>query len=280
MTKIKLVSGKIINKTEKYTIFVNSYKGQSIRPSYQQIILIVHFTIDLSVDELYSVLIGNTYSYKYEHLKKNGAPEILIEIYRILTLLRNCIMHNPSSVQKAEEYFLNISHQYKNKTKTIKIKEKIHLDHIFYVACQLSDLISRFGARAFGDKYMNLILNSIYNYAINGIQMSDQHGCEKKINMPLSISWRSRLWVARDAHDLIGTDGKLLDGIKAIKSPTRPLEEQYDYVFNINSEIYAIPNEYLIQNYKNIRPILLTEVLLSTFKIYNNFKHGEIEYLT
>ena len=277
MPKIYLVNGSEIPNYATHNSKSISFSSSNFDFCEEQITLIVHFTLDLAIDELYPELIGKNYDDKYNSIKQKGAPKILVEIYRIFNSLRNAIMHDPSSIMKTDDNFIAISRTFRKSFTDIAIKNKQSFELLLYIAYRLSESIARFGIKTFDDIYYNLFLSSIYNHILNYIHIKDRYGSTVKIDTPINISWYTRLWVSRDAHDLINSDGKILDSIKPIKQTIHPFVEQYDYVFFKDSLLFVIPNELFLQRRSDASPILLTKVFLETFSVSFSKKIGVIE---
>ncbi|CAO3351946.1 hypothetical protein [Azospirillum melinis] len=278
MPEIYLVNGRDISNfttPKSKEISVNNFKFDF---SIEQIALISHFTLDLAIDELYPDLIGKGYDHKYNSIKRQGAPKILVEIYRIFSSLRNAIMHDSSSIMRTDNNFIEISREFKGSETEIVIKTKQTFELSLYVSYRISESIARFGMEFFDDIYYNLFLASIYNHILDYIYIKDRYGMTTKIDIPINISWYQRLWVTRDAHELVNFDGKILDSVRPIKQTIHPFTEQYDYVFEKNSTLYVIPNEFLLQGYRDSAPIPLTRVFLETFPVYSNKTLPTIEY--
>ena len=138
------------------------YTGSISIEKIPQMKFLMFFTlIDFYIDINYQ-LEGKSFAQKYRKLPKNNDEQLILsQLYRIAKLIRNTLVHNPSSFLLEDEK-LNINYQYKKTNFSINLSSKI-LSY-FYTA-----LIMYIKGDLGKGPYFLGIIRDIYKKIISGI---------------------------------------------------------------------------------------------------------------
>jgi len=166
-----------ITFNEDGTSTVNMYasfmtgKRVSIESNQSMKFMMLFSVLDFFVDTKYPELEGKTFSQKYRSLPTDNDYDLMLrELFRVAKVIRNALVHNPSSF-KFNNGFLNISYNFRNTEYRVKIKgDSLSFFYTSLIMYTRGDLGN--GCYFIG------IMRSIYKNIVSGIDcFSDEFGC-------------------------------------------------------------------------------------------------------
>ena len=221
--------------------FVSYITSIDIKHNFLLISSISFLLIDVYLDTIYSQLEGKSFKERYENIKNtNDINIILKEIYRILKLIRNATIHSRSAISVKNDVYI-IHYDFRNTCFYLKISKKTFENLIslvlFIIKIKNSNIIN---------EYLVAILRTYYKGLNNNIVIKDEFSTQL-LNISSSICLKNirRFRVLNPRYEIIGSSVK----IEPLKIHER--ERAYsaaDYIIEINSKKYLIPEEVLINN--------------------------------
>lgn len=226
---------------------VNYFTTIDIKFNFLLISSISFLLIDTYLDTIYSQLEGKSFKERYENIENiNDIDIILKEIYRILKLIRlklirNATIHSRSAISVTNDIYI-IDYDFRNTRFYLRISKKSFENLISLVLF----IIKMKNSEVIINEYLVAILRTYYKELYNEIIINDEFS-NQLLNISSSICLKNlrRYRVLNPRYEIIGSSVKIVP----LKIPEG--EREYsaaDYIIEINSKKYLIPQEALINN--------------------------------
>lgn len=148
----------------------------SIEHNQQMKFMMIFTVLDFFIDTKYPELEGLSFAQKYRQIPCDNDKELILrELYRVAKVIRNSIVHSPSSFDMSGNN-LNVDYQFRSTDFSLKIS----FDALMYFYTSLV----MFSKGDLGDgNYFLGIIRSLYSNVVSGIVcFSDEFGSQ--LNMP------------------------------------------------------------------------------------------------
>ena len=232
---------RVLRKTKRYQRYRELVSSDSMsyngKTSDELEVEPVFRLLDIFIDTKYPNLGGQTFSRKYQNLPSSTCREIILkELYRIMKLIRNAVVHPHSSLYISDNT-INISYNYKN-TNFQLATGKLNLVYTLSVL-----LVKYVGCEA---KYIDGFLCGYYNEIFSNIRISDENGSSLH-SLPLQCS----AFTKRIRNIVL--DPEIYFRNNHIRITFFDLPEQEtaystcDYLVSLNGQYYIVPEEILSQ---------------------------------
>lgn len=202
--------------------------------------IMVHSLIDSWLDKMSPDLEGESFSEKYKLLSGRHEYNIpILETYRILTLLRNAVVHNRSEIN-LEKGMVHFSYSFgkRGKLNCLRINSSYLkvLRGIAFIVSRLSGEI---------DAYHQLIISAMYGSVVNGLAtMADRHGAKVPLDscngFNLSdFKWQSRYRCFQELGEVVD------DKVSISRIRISDIRVGVDYFLSFDGKDFIVPGEIL-----------------------------------
>ncbi len=197
--------------------------------------MMIFSLLDFYVDSSYPNMEGKSYKRKYESLPVHGDFELIFrQLFRIAKVIRNTLVHNPSSFS-INDSCLNTSYNYKKTNFSVIITLEALRDYYTAVIMYLK------GDMGKGSYFLGII-RSIYRNVLAGIRgFSDEFGDSLETpSMGVELKPRIRNVFVNPSHEM--NEGRV-----KITTPERELPEWegMDFYISHRGDDFLIPREAL-----------------------------------
>lgn len=214
-------------------------KRVNIEQNQKMKFMMLFTVLDFYIDTKYPDLEGFSFSKKYKNIPSDNDIEIMLrELFRVAKVIRNSLVHNPSTFDITNNY-LFVSYQFNN----TYFRVEISLDALryFYTA------IVMYTKEDLGKgSYFLGIIRSVYNNFLTGVCcFSDEFG--ESLNRPsdgLKIKPYAREIIMNPDYEI--EDGLVKINIVEINLPESPA---LDFYIEHNGGDYLVPIEALGSNF-------------------------------
>ncbi|VFR32081.1 hypothetical protein AMP9_2606 [plant metagenome] len=233
--------------------FFSAIQGNrgSIEQNQHLKLVMIFSLLDFHVDTMHPGMEGKSYRQKYADLPINGDYDrMLRELFRVAKVMRNALVHNPSSFSIANKH-VNIDYTH-GKT-NFRLEMSLEALAGFYT----SIVMYLKGDMGRGNYFLG-IMRSIYSNMLLGIKVfNDDFG--NTLEAPSSgikMKWHTRLVHSNPQHQI--SDGRI-----HILAPNRELQpwEGLDFHIARNGDDFLIPREALNE-----------DLSISELDLINNWK--------
>ena len=193
--------------------------------------MITFSLIDTFIDLKYPQLEGLSFKRKYEKLDHN----VLREIYRILKLLRNAVVHMKSAVEFKDDSCV-ISYTWKNTSFYLELNKIAYRTLITLAFILIKVQVENI----YHFKYIQALIHSYYNEIRKSIKIQDEFGDNLE-----SISYDITLNFSPIRYQVKNPSIKEEYGTLIIEIVDNDISRFADYVIRLNGKDYLIPNEAL-----------------------------------
>ena len=223
----------------------------SIEQNQHLKLLMIFSLLDFHVDTMHPDMEGKSYRQKYLDLPVNGDYDrMLRELFRVAKVMRNALVHNPSSFTIANnQVAINYTHGKTNFRLNMSLRSlaMFHTSIVMYIRADMGR----------GNYFLG-IMRSIYSDVRLGIKnFNDDLGDKLEAPPPgLKLKWRTRYVHSNARHQI--SDGRI-----HILPPKRELQEWegLDLHIALNEDDFLIPQEALDQ-----------DLSISELEVINNWK--------
>lgn len=225
------------NGNRKRHMSVSSRIGRrvSIEQNPHMKLLMMFALLDFHVDTTHPDMEGKSYRQKYEGLPFAGDYDLMLrELFRVAKLMRNALVHNPSSFEIADEH-VNIGYTYGKTDFRLKMSTEALASFYTAIVMYLKGDIGR------GNYFLGL-MRSIYTDTLAGIKDFNDDLGNALLAPPLGIKMKSgnRLICSNLQHEIS-------EGLVRIHAPDGKLQprEGMDFHVRHNGNDFLIPLEAL-----------------------------------
>lgn len=223
----------------------------SIEQSPHMKFMMIFSLLDFHVDTMHPGMEGKSYRQKYEDLPASGDYDLILrELFRVSKVIRNALVHNPSSFDIANGQ-VNIDYT----RGKINFRMGMSMEALagFYTAI----VMYLKGDMGRGNYFLG-IMRSIYSNVLMGIKVfNDEFGnALEKPSSGIKMKWHTRLVHSNPQHHV--NEGRI-----RILHPDRKLQpwEGLDFHIKHNSDEFLIPLEALNE-----------DLSISELDLVNNWK--------
>lgn len=231
--EIELNKNGTINQTVKTSLMSGSNVNIESNPHVK--CLLIFALLDCWIDSNFTELEGDSYRKKYEKLPSNSENNLIIrEVFRLLKVLRNTLVHNPSQFL-FDNKKLTIDYKFKNTDYTLTIPEST-LNNIYTIVILCIKEKTK-------NKYFWGVIRSAYLDVINSIQSFSD-------DFKTSLYYEEKGFEIRPYMRYRVKNAKIerYDGYFAITIPTTHSQhlQPYmgvDFYLDVDGHKYLVPKE-------------------------------------
>lgn len=242
-----------ITQGGKQSSFISALQGRrvSIEQNQQLKLMMIFSLLDFHVDTMHPGMEGKSYRQKYMDLPVSGDYDLMLrELFRVAKMMRNALVHNPSSFSIANKH-VNIDYTH-GKT-NFRVKMSLEALAGFYTAI----VMYLKGDMGRGNYFLG-IMRSIYSNMLLGIKVfnDDFDNALKVPSSGIKMKWHTRFVHSNPQHQI--SEGRI-----HILAPNRKLQpwEGLDFHITRNGDDFLIPREALSE-----------DLSISELDLINNWK--------
>lgn len=228
---------------KKITMEFVDYIGANIdiKNNFLLISSISFLLIDTYLDTVYEELEGKSFKQRYEAIEENSDVDIIFkEVYRILKLIRNATIHSKSAISMVDENY-SIEYPFRNTEFKLIISKKS-----FESLISLVIFIIDYKNKNLINEYISSLLRTYFKAISENITISDEFSNDLlRLQSSICLKTMRRYRVLNTRYN---KDNNIVE-IEPME--IWELEKEFsgvDYVVELDSIKYLIPNEILIDN--------------------------------
>ena len=224
----------------------------SIEQNQTMKFMMMFTVLDFYIDTKYPNLEGSSFSQKYKRIPHDNDNELMLrEIFRVAKVLRNSLVHSPSSFEISSGH-LNVNYQFRDTEFFVKMSLDAQRD--FYT----SIVMYTKGDLGQGSYFLG-VMRSVYKSAFSGIVcFSDEFG--RQLSHPsegLEIKPYVREVVMNPDYDVEGGQVKI-----KFSDRSSPEWQGMDFYIEHNGNDILVPKE-----------ALRSDLTISELDLVNNWRH-------